>query len=366
MKIAYVTSARLPTDWAHGIQIMNTCAALAKAGVAVDLYYPALPPFINESPFSYHRVPETFTLHKLFALDMGKMRFAFILQALTFALSARFALTTPTPVYCRDEIVAAALLFLGVKNLVYESHNGAWGVWGAYAARHARAVVTVSEGLKTFYIEHGISSEKIHVIRNGIELADYVQPESKEVARTRLGLPLDTSVALYVGMFDGWKGMDTLLSAATLLSDNVILAVIGGEDKEHIAEFAQQYPHVRFLGYRPARELADNLAAADVLVVPNTGKDPISVRFTSPLKLFAYMASGKPIVASDLPSIREILSEKNGFLVTPDSPTALAAGIHTALTEREEANNRAAAAKSAVTRYTWDARAAAIQNLFTR
>jgi glycosyltransferase involved in cell wall biosynthesis len=69
------------------------------------------------------------------------------------------------------------------------------------------------------------------------------------------------------------------------------------------------------------------------------------------------MASGKPIVASDLPSLREVLSEKNAFLVKPDDPRALAEGIRFALAHPEEAARRAAQAREDVKRYTWEMRA---------
>src|SRR5262249_13241169 len=67
------------------------------------------------------------------------------------------------------------------------------------------------------------------------------------------------------------------------------------------------------------------LAAAAVLVLPNSRAEPISARYTSPLKLFEYMAAGRPIVASDLPSLREVLTGgRNAVLVPPDDPGALA------------------------------------------
>lgn len=105
------------------------------------------------------------------------------------------------------------------------------------------------------------------------------------------------------------------------------------------------------------KELPANQAAADVLVLPNTGTDETSVRFTSPLKLFTYMASGRPIVASDLPSIREVLDEQSAYLVTPDDAQALARGITRALSDT---GGRSARAFQLVQRYSWDERARGI------
>jgi len=111
------------------------------------------------------------------------------------------------------------------------------------------------------------------------------------------------------------------------------------------------------LGFRPYTELANNQAAADVLVVPNTGKDPISARFTSPLKLIAHMASVRPIVASDLPSIREIVGDDAALLVSADDSQALAGGIRKVLADDSLGSKLAERALERVGHYTWDSRA---------
>lgn len=366
--VIYITNARIPTDWAHGLQIIKTCAALAEAGVALELWTPAKKLHIKESPFSYYGVKNLFPIRRLATLDASGILggFGFLLQTFSFAFFVRIALLRQakgTVLYCRDEAIAAFLIFFGERNIVWESHSGAWNIWARYVVSNARAVVSTSEGGKALYVEHGATSERVVVIPNGIDLAEYAHPETKDAARRRLGLPADKNVALYVGMFEGWKGMDTLLAAAERVGPRTLITVIGGEDESLVKKFAAAHPRVRFLGYHPARELPNNLAAADVLLVPNTAKNNESVRFTSPLKLFAYMASEKPIVASNLPSIREILGEDDGFLVEPDNPDALAGGIETALADTEEAEKRARHAYEHVKEYTWEARAKKIRHL---
>jgi glycosyltransferase involved in cell wall biosynthesis len=169
---------------------------------------------------------------------------------------------------------------------------------------------------------------------------------------------------MYVGRLDGWKGAQTLCEAAQFLSDTIQVIVVGGEPHQ-VESFKSRYPKILFLGFVPYEKIAHIQAAADVLVLPNTGKDAVSQKFTSPLKLFTYMASGKPIVASDLPSIREVLDDQACYFVTPDDVQALAQGVEHVLRDTDAAQ-KAARAKTLVTSYTWDMRAqkilAAIQS----
>jgi glycosyltransferase involved in cell wall biosynthesis len=254
--------------------------------------------------------------------------------------------------YGRDELVLWAMGQW--SRTVWETHTGAWSVVARAAARRAKKMVAISQGLKDFYTGHGVPADKIVVAHDGVDLSSFVNPQSKEQARARLGLPLDARIALYVGRLDGWKGTDTLFEASKSLSEAHIVA-IGGEPAQ-VEALRTKYPKVVFLGYRPYKELADNLAAADVLVLPNTAKEKVSAYFTSPLKLFGYMAAGLPIVASNLPSIREILDEQTAVLVHPDEPHALAEGIEMALRHPELGER----AKEKVKEYTWNARAAGI------
>jgi glycosyltransferase involved in cell wall biosynthesis len=118
---------------------------------------------------------------------------------------------------------------------------------------------------------------------------------------------------------------------------------------------------VRFRGFIPPADLDSERCKADLFAIPLL--DSTTARlFTSPLKLFEAMASGRPIVASDLPSIREVLThEKNALLVPPGDAGALASAIERLLLDRELARALAARAFEDVKAYSWDRRAEAIE-----
>lgn len=369
MKIIYIANIRFPTERAHGIQIAKTCEALSLAGAEVELVVTnratGIPHEMAASPISrgiakdaqtYYGLRRAFPIHRVRVPDIVRWgRIGFLVESIFFALGARRHVGKGV-VYCRDEWVLALLILLGVRTAVWESHTGAWNAAARFVARRASALIPITRGLSDFYAEHGIPRAKMLVAHDGVSPEDFVNPAPKEEVRKRLGLPVGAKLAMYIGGLDGWKGADTLYAAAEKLPKDVVVAVIGGK-KEDVPILSEGHPRVRFLGPRPYTELPDNQAAADVLVLPNTGASEISVRFTSPLKLFSYMASGVPIVTSDLPSIREVVDETSVFFVPADDPHALAEGIMQALGNTEDAARRAAAARALIPDYTWTKRA---------
>ncbi|MDE2079445.1 MAG: glycosyltransferase family 4 protein [Patescibacteria group bacterium] len=357
MKLLYIANIRMPTEKAHGVQIMKMCEAFAALGHEVELVVTDRKTPITEDPFAYYGVQKTFTITRLHAPDTVRFgSWGFLFESWMFARTAAryISRVKPDMVYGRDERVLAEIARVKIP-FVWETHTGARNRAARRVLKRAKHVVAISQGLKDFYVAHGAKAERICVAHDGVDLAAFAHTESKDGARKRLGLPLDAKVAMYIGRLDGWKGIDTLLEASKLLSDAFLLAVIGGEPAQ-VEALSARYPAVRFLGYRPYTELPDNQTAADVLVLPNTGTDTVSVHYTSPLKLFSYMASGVPLVASDLLSIREVVDEKSAILVPPDDAGRLAEGIQNAYGR----NDLAQSARSLVEKYTWSARAAAI------
>ena len=97
------------------------------------------------------------------------------------------------------------------------------------------------------------------------------------------------------------------------------------------------------------------MKAFDICVMPFPWTEHYAY-YMSPLKLFEYMVSKRPIVASDLPSVREILNEENAVLVEPGNPNALANGIEKVLSDEELANKIAEKAYEDVQQYSWERR----------
>jgi glycosyltransferase involved in cell wall biosynthesis len=174
----------------------------------------------------------------------------------------------------------------------------------------------------------------------------------------------------YSGHLYPWKGVDLLLDALGELPGAGALIVGGhpGEsDLPRLRERAERLglaARVTFTGMVRPCEVAGRLENADVLVLPNPAT-AVSTRYTSPLKLFEYLAMGRPIVASDLPALREILRHgENALLFEAGRSSALAEAIRTVIEDRALAESIARGAFETSRAYSWDARAERLDSLF--
>ena len=358
MKIAYVSDVRMPTEKAHGLQIIKTCEAFADLGHQVTLYVPLRNNSITSDAFEYYAARRIFDIRYIWSWDLVRWgKLGFLIQYTTFSLRAACvsAIRSADLIYGRDELTLSLLWVVSRSRIIWESHVGAWNSAARFIARQAYRIVTISGGLKDFYISKRILSEKIIVAPDAVDLSDFDHPQNRSESRERLGIPMGRKIALYIGRLDGFKGSDVLCEASHHLPDDIQIAIIGG-DLPQLEKLKIKYPRVLFLGPRPYRELADNQASADVLILPNSGKSEISTHCTSPLKLFTYMTSGIPIIASDLPSIREVLDDTMAYFVTPDDPAAIAETISKVLNDTG-ASGHAQKARQKVQEYSWIVRA---------
>lgn len=354
MKIQYLAFIRLPTEKAHGLQIMKTCEALANEGHEVELVIPGRRTHIVDDAFSYHGSIQNFKIKELGTPDFVQSGpLGFLISLVCFAEAAvwRFAYWRADVIFSRDALVLFQHILLG-KKFVYEAHNDpSW--FSIMVAKRATVVVSISQGLKQAYIAQGVAPEKIVVVADAVDLNLFKNKLPKIEARRRFGIPEGEKITLYVGRIDSGKGADVFAESSQFLPEGVRAVLVGNGPLLHTLKIL--HPKALFLPETKYTDLPNLLPAADVLVLPNSGKGSESARNTSPLKLFAYMASGVPIVASDVPAIREVLSNLEAFFVHPNEPRVLAEAVAEALQYGGE--QKASAAQSLVQIYSWERRA---------
>src|SRR3989338_8507677 len=377
MKIIYIANERIPTDRANGLQIMKTCEALAKNGVELELVIPRRKTeAMADDPFNYYKIERVFKLKKLPCLDLIPYLYflgpiPYWLISVTFSLSAAFYSMTHSHdyLYFRHDPILFWFFIFWKKNLIGEFHFKPSPRYLAHFKK-LKLIVTINKSSQENYKKLDGVSEKIILAPDGVALEDFALPITKEDARRKLGLAADRRYVVYTGHFYSWKGIDALIKAAALLPKDITVLLVGGDTpedspllKEKLSEIKAgpsdlRMPGLKLTGQKKYAEIPFYLKAADCLVITGTAKDERSNYFTSPLKLFEYMASGRPIVASATRAIQEVLvHKKNSWLLQSDDEKALADGIMYILENSNIAESLAKEAGREVENYTWEKRA---------
>jgi glycosyltransferase involved in cell wall biosynthesis len=222
-----------------------------------------------------------------------------------------------------------------------------------HALRHAAAVITVCTSL-TRGVRAKAPGTRVFQIEDP-PLVDpgpggAAPPEAVAALRASLDLGPDP-IALYSGNFELYQGVGLLVEAAARAQD-VQFLFMGGEPQEIDglrAQAAASGARCTFSGKREPAELPVFLALADVLVSPRVEGE------NTPFKLYTYLASGKPVVATRLPTHTQLLDDSMAFLVLPTAE-GLANGVREALARPEEARGRAEAGRALITREYSEAR----------
>lgn len=383
----YISNARIPTEKAHGVHMMKMCEAFANAGENVIFVVPRRFNKIKENPYIYYDVEKNFIIKKLFCIDfIGFIPWVgYWIQYLSFLINLKirfiFSPRKNKLIYTREFLIAVFFKLLGFET-VYESHRVLqkkkmffWLLGGI------KKIVTNSNGVADEFKKNGFRN--VLPASNAVDMKEF---ENLTDIQRPSDLPSGRKIVMYTGHLFDWKGIDTVievakqfafadtrgLTAPTSASSetensrgSVVFVFVGGTEQDVEKYRKLNIENTIFLGHRPKKEIPLYLKSADVLILPNSPVSEESIKYTSPMKLFEYMASGVPIVASDLPSIREVLNENNSILVRPDDAEELRAGIETIFNNKNIAEKISNQAKEDVSLRTWDNRAKKILEFIT-
>ena len=387
MKILSFADTRFPIERANGVQTMQTCHALATCGHAVTLLVRPDTATPAREACAFYGLEPSPLLHIEVIPSSGAAplrRARMLWEGVRRALSGSCDV-----VFTRDLGLAALLSRLPAgrrPGLVYESHGIAPIVSAemprllgrpelvpsasklrrldrreALVWRSADAYVTITQALADDLATRYGTRDRVFVV-----------PDGTMVTTPGPARPADGPiVAAYAGHLYPWKGIDVFVQALAQTS-GVRGLIIGGHPGER--DLARVQARVATLGLSdrvtitgllepPA--VATALNAADILVLPNT-HSAISDRYTSPLKLFEYLTRARAIVASDLPSIREVLTHEHTALLVPaDDSQALASALTRLSTDRPLRDRLGAAARALATDYSWHRRAERLEPALT-
>jgi glycosyltransferase involved in cell wall biosynthesis len=219
-----------------------------------------------------------------------------------------------------------------------------------------RALVTIAPDLNAYLMKLGVPAAKILMLQTGVDLGLFRRPASLPWQP-----PKSPPEVVYAGHLFDYKGIPDILDAARLMPE-VRFTLVGGlpaDIERHARTVAsRKLDNVRLAGPRPHAELPALLWNADVLLLPPSAHH-VSATVTSPVKLGEYLASGTPIVATTIPALQRLLSDREASMVAPDNGEALAAGIRRVLGDSAYAKGLSLAAmeRAAGIGYTTRARA---------
>jgi glycosyltransferase involved in cell wall biosynthesis len=388
-RLLYIANIRLPTEKAHGLQIMQNCEAFADAGAEVMLWVarrvntPEMKAI--RDPWAYYGVRRNFRLRRVPCIDLMMLvpdrndlpaKVIFHLQQWTFTLVALLMalFVRADVIYSRDVPVLLLLSMVKPRRmLAYEAHQlrtGRAGRWlQRQVARRVGTLIPVTARLGEDLVKMGANPANMLVAHDGIRRERFADLPTQAEARAALGWPVDAFIVGYVGRLHTMamdKGVGTLVEALRQV-DGATLALVGGPDdmaetlRRHWLSFGLDERCFINAGQVTPERVPVYLAAFDVCAMPFPWTEHFAY-YASPIKLFEYMASCRAIVASNLPSAAEVVRDgESALLVPPGDVDALAAAI-TRLRDdpalRERLASRACADVMAC--YTWEARAKAI------
>lgn len=258
-----------------------------------------------------------------------------------------------------------------------EQHYSGWKlrVERALVSRLVRGVdafFCTCEELRRYYVrQFAIPSERITVIPDGVDTRAF-RPDQPS-RRAELGFGGRDVVVAFVGQFYPWHGVERVIAVADRLRDTrAKFLLIGAGDlldpiKRQVADRALQ-DRVVVTGRVPLAAVPEYLAAADVFIAPYQESRPDGVDFYfSPLKIYEYMAMGRPIVAPPFGQIGRVLSQETAVLVTDTSTSGYAEAVR-ALSQDAALRERMgrAARRAAVERHSWDRLAGQLAALYRR
>jgi glycosyltransferase involved in cell wall biosynthesis len=383
MRIAYIDPEGYPSAAPASLQVFHTCVGLAAHAEGVWLVGGrGSPPDVS----AYYGIPQPSNLVLVrlprFRWVQGWLRpawtapFHFLAVAVVRRLVrregiegllvrnvklARFLLRAhrrgalPPMVFESHQIFADTMREEAVRrgrDLSAKLHRLA--ILEAEVYREAAGLIVLTRQLAAILGERFATQGRIQVIPDGVDLRGALP-----VAEGAAGGPVT-----YLGNFHPWKGVEILVRAMAD-APGVQLRLVGGEPgaRARIAALGRDLgvtDRVQLVGPVPPPERWRYLAEASVCVLPLT-RSVFGTSFTSPLKLFEYMAAARPVVASDLPALREVLRDgENALLVAPEDPLALAAAIQRLRADRSLAERLASRAAEEVRAYTWEQRGKAI------
>lgn len=366
LRIAHVTATFPPYLAGTGNVVFHNARSLAQRGHSVTVYTAAHPNARDREEqsdaFEVRRLrpllqlgnaPLIPGLMRLGRYDLIHLHYPFIFGAEMIRVTTWLKRQPYVVTYHND------LLSNGIKGGVFRAYDRLWGVSVMRGAR--RIFVPSLDSAPTSRLLGPITRtdpERLKELPNGVDTAALSPRPNDSAIRDRLGISHDAGVLIFVGRMDSAHstkgGVPVLLEAVARLKETrPVVILVGDGDRAHeyatLAERLGIAGYTHFVGSIPNDGLSPYFAAADVAVQPSVDQEPFG------MAAIEAMACGRPVITSDLPGARRVVTDTGGgLLARPGDPIDLANHIARLLSDQPLRERLAASGRrSVIARYDW-------------
>jgi glycosyltransferase involved in cell wall biosynthesis len=367
-KLIYLSYSAIPSPHANSLQVMEMCHALADTGMDIELY--ALKTSISTPAAHFYDLPaKQIRIHRI-RMPRIKLISRFLYGLCVVA--KLFGNSQKAIIYGRDFFTMALLTVMPTKRdqpLFFEAHQPPQSRLEEalqsliFKSNAFAGLLTISQALKEAYLQRFpfLQSAQVEV------LPDAARP-LKHLAETT---PNNPPILGYVGSLQAGKGIETISKIASLRPD-FEFHIVGGTPQQIKKWKNICAENVIFYGHQPTAQVQELIQKFDILLAPYQGSVKVGrkqvdiARWMSPLKIFEYMAAARPLVASNLPVLKEVLQHKsNCLLATPDDPDDWIRQINRLRTDDAlRASLGQQAYRDFIEHYTWQKRAQKLLHFF--
>jgi glycosyltransferase involved in cell wall biosynthesis len=373
MKIVYWSFSTFPSQAANSVNVMKMASAFANLGHEVVVI--ALE---GDSSIDSLELYENYGVKNNFKVIRStypKVKLGWILWG--FLMLRIVIKEKPNLIFARDSFGALLSAFIG-RNVFFEVHGAPHGrdkilFTFLFSLKRIRKIVIISKSLRDYlYGRYRIDNSKIVVAPDAVDQSWITMRENVSVFRKELGYRESDLLIGYTGSLYKGRGIELILEIAKHRPQDKFI-IIGGPSNEREVFITKAKKsglnNIRFKNYVPHNLLPQYLFSCDILLMPYQKKlktannGPDTSKFMSPIKMFEYMASGKPIIASNLNVIKEVLeNERNSLLVESDKVSQWCNAIRKLASNPKLANRLGKHAKNDARKFTWSERVKLILN----
>ena len=352
-RIVVVASGHIPSEWAHSINTVRHTHAFKKLGHEVELL--SVGRYVEEKLLKNVNINDFYGTDDISVRLFKDKSIYYFLDSFPRLMHVLRRYTKNTLSFYSDPernmsqfIMKAGFDFCFARNYrivqhnvenkiptILESHNSTpeqsydlLNTLKLSKSKYFLGVVTIHEKIKEKFITLGFPSEKIITLQDAVDLEKFDSiPDDINENREVLSLPKDKKIIMYCGSLKPGKGINVILNTAVKLQNDseIIFYVLGGTQKEihQWKRFGERhYKNVIFVGFVNGSLVPRYLKSADIVFIPydiHEKKKVMDLNTTSPIKVFEYMASKRPILGTDVAVLNRLFFDKNAaVLVSSD------------------------------------------------